>query len=103
MAGTRTPCSPGTAPGCAAIVLLAVLAGTACGGAAPMLHPAHALPVGTVSAGAGVSSQFASNRIDNIIERGRSAAAQALQDPSNAELYATGVLARALVGPGASP
>jgi hypothetical protein len=68
-----------------------------------MLHPAHALPVGTVSAGAGVSSQFASNRIDNIIERGRSAAAQSLQDPSNAELYATGVLARALVGPGASP
>jgi hypothetical protein len=68
-----------------------------------MLHPAHALPIGTVSAGAGVSSQFASDHIDAVIDRGRSAAAQSLQDPVNAETYATGVLARALVGPGASP
>ena len=30
-----------------------------CGGGAPLLHPAHALPAGHVSAGAGVSGQFA--------------------------------------------
>lgn len=31
---------------------------TCCGGGAPLLHPAHALPAGHVSAGAGVSGQF---------------------------------------------
>lgn len=32
---------------------------TSCGGGAPLLHPAHVLPSGHVSAGAGVSGQFA--------------------------------------------
>lgn len=110
MAGPRTPYLQGAAPRrravspLAVVSLLATVAGTqACGGAAPLLHPARTLPIGTVSAGAGVSGQFASNDIDGAIGRGRSAATQSLSDQEVAQTYATGVLARALVGPGASP
>lgn len=39
------------------LVLLFVLAG--CGGGAPLLHPAHVLPPGDVSVGAGLSGQLA--------------------------------------------
>jgi hypothetical protein len=104
MAGPRTPYSRGAAPWRGAVSLLGTLAATqACGGAAPLLHPARPLPIGTVSAGAGVSGQFASSDIDGAIGRGRSAATQSLSDREVARTYATGVLARALVGPGASP
>jgi hypothetical protein len=40
-----------------AVVFACCAAG--CGGGAPLLHPAHVLPAGKVSAGAGVSGQFA--------------------------------------------
>jgi hypothetical protein len=75
----------------------------ACGGGAPLLHPAQTLPVDTVSAGAGVSGQFASNSVQETIDRGRSAAGQPLTDPGTANAYAAGVLAEALLAPGASP
>jgi hypothetical protein len=44
------------------VVLLAVVfacCAEGCGGGAPLLHPAHVLPPGHVSTGAGVSGQFA--------------------------------------------
>src|SRR4029078_2261420 len=75
----------------------------ACGGGAPLLHPAQTLPVDTVSAGAGVSGQFASSDVQATIDRGRSAAGQPLTDPTRANAYAAGVLAEALLAPGASP
>lgn len=86
----------------AAPVLLAG-AGLGCGGAAPLLHPAHPLPPDTVSFGAGVSGQFASAGAQEAIDRGRAAAAGPFSDPAVAQAYAEGVLTQALVGPGISP
>jgi hypothetical protein len=43
-----------------AVVFACCIAG--CGGGAPLLHPAHVLPSGNVSAGAGLSGQFAFRR-----------------------------------------
>lgn len=85
-----------------ATALLAV-ASVACGGAAPLLHPAATLPVDAISVGAGVSGEFASSSVGNTIDRGRSAAGGNLSDPGTARAYANGVLMNALVAPGASP
>jgi hypothetical protein len=82
---------------------LVPLALAACGGAAPLLHPAHPLPPDTVSFGAGVSGQFASPGANEAIDRGRAAAAGPLSDPAVAQSYAEGVLTQALIGPGISP
>jgi hypothetical protein len=67
------------------------------------LHPAHVLPVNTVSFGAGLSGQFASDGITNAISRGRSAAGEPLSNGSSARSYADGVLTQALVAPGVGP
>lgn len=75
----------------------------ACGGGAPLLHPAHVLPVNTVSFGAGVSGQFASDAAEARIDSGRLAATQSLSDPQVAQRYAEGVLSQALLAPGLSP
>src|SRR5688572_1510023 len=82
---------------------LSVLLLAACGGGAPLLHPAHALPVDTVSFGAGVSGQFASGEAEARIDDGRLAATQTLSDPEIATRYAEGVLSQALLAPGLSP
>jgi hypothetical protein len=74
-----------------------------CGGAAPLLHPAQTLPVGAVSAGAGVSGQFGSPDVTDSIDRGRAAAGQPLDADENATAYASGVLTDALLSPGATP
>jgi len=74
-----------------------------CAGGAPLLHPAQPLPVDAVSAGAGVSGEFASSEINDAIARGRSAAGQSLSDPATANAYAEGVLTEALVAPGMAP
>jgi hypothetical protein len=103
MADSGKPHSSRGAPVRGGGFLLMSLGVAACGGAAPLLHPAHALPVNTVSAGAGVSGQFASGGVGAAIDSGRSAAAQPLDAPAQARAYAAGVLAKALVGPGASP
>jgi hypothetical protein len=84
------------------LALLAA-ASMACGGAAPLLHPAATLPVDSISVGAGVSGEFASSNVGNTIDRGRSAAGGNLSDPVTAHAYANGVLMNALVAPGASP
>lgn len=90
-----------------ASALLAVPAlvtlGLGCGGAAPLLHPAHVLPVNTVSAGAGVSSQFVSDETEAEIERGRAAAGGSLSEAATGATYARGALLRALLGPGTAP
>lgn len=74
-----------------------------CGGGAPLLHPAHALPVNSVSFGAGVSGQFTSGAAEALIDRGRLAASQPLSDAAIAQGYAEGVLVHALLAPGLSP
>jgi hypothetical protein len=87
----------------AGAALGALVALGACGGAAPLLHPAHPLPPDTVSFGAGVSGQFASAGADEAIDRGQAAAAGPFSDPAVAQAYAEGVLTQALIGPGISP
>lgn len=82
---------------------LSALLVSACGGGAPLLHPAHVLPVNTVSFGAGVSGQFASDAAEERIDDGRLAATQSLSDPEVARRYSEGVLSQALVAPGLSP
>jgi hypothetical protein len=74
-----------------------------CGGGAPLLHPAQALPSDTVSFGAGLSGQFVSPAAEHTIDRGRAAAAGPLSDPATARAYADGALTEALLGPGLSP
>jgi hypothetical protein len=75
----------------------------ACGGGAPLLHPAHPLPVDTVSFGAGLSAQFAESSVDTAIDAGHTAASGPLSDPATAQAYAEGVLLDALISPGISP
>ncbi len=41
------------------VVAVGASSSAACGGGAPLLHPAHVLPLGRVSTGAGVTGQFA--------------------------------------------
>jgi hypothetical protein len=74
-----------------------------CGGGAALLHPAQTLPADTVSVGAGMSGQFGSGDINDAIDGGRAAASQPLGNPTSARAYGQGVLARALIAPGASP
>jgi hypothetical protein len=74
-----------------------------CGGGAALLHPAQTLPVDTVSIGAGVSGHFGSSGVNTAINNGQAAASQPLADPATAKAYAEGVLAQALIAPGASP
>lgn len=75
----------------------------ACGGGAPLLHPAHPLPVDAVSFGAGVSGQFAESSVSSAIDQGHAAASGPLNDPATAQAYAEGVLLDALISPGISP
>lgn len=76
---------------------------TGCGGAAPLLHPVHTLPVDRIDLGAGVSGNFGSSRVRRAVSRGRSAAGQALTEPARAANYAEGVLTQALIAPGTTP
>jgi hypothetical protein len=75
----------------------------ACGGGAPLLHPAQPLPPDTVSFGAGLSGQFASASAKRAIDEGRAAASGSLGSPATARAYSEGVLSEALLGPGISP
>jgi hypothetical protein len=87
----------------AAQATVALAAASGCGGAAPLLHPAQVLPLNTISVGAGVNSQIASDSADRRIDRGRAAASESLSDPTVAQAYSAGVLTRALLSPGTAP
>lgn len=78
------------------------LGALACGGGAPLLHPAHALPAGGVTAGAGFSQRFA------VGEASSAQQAAARLDPAAANTEGLGELARgavaqALFAPGLAP
>ena len=90
----------GAVPWCPVPVPLLLLG---CGGGAALLHPAQTLPVDTVSVGVGMSGQFGSSGVNATIDDGRAAASQPLADPASGRAYAEGVLAQALIAPGASP
>ena len=70
-----------------------------CAGGAPLLHPAHPLPPGRVSLGAGTSSSFLGGEGKRAIDRaGRSANTAGATDE-----FARGASALALMPPGLSP
>jgi hypothetical protein len=74
----------------------------ACGGGAALLHPAHVLGVGRVSAGAGASGQFVFGTGAGAIDRGRTAASANTQ--GNAEqAFVEGVVSQAALAPGVAP
>jgi hypothetical protein len=82
---------------------VAALLASACGGGAALLHPAHPLPADGFTAGAGVSGQFTSGRVQREIDDAESVAEQPITDADTARIYLRGLLDEALVAPGASP
>lgn len=83
-----------------------LLAAAGCGGAVPLLHPAHVLPPGKVSMGGGVAAQFVSGKARSAIDRGRQAGGGTGSVPggSSAERdLVAGSIADRLTTPGLSP
>src|SRR5688572_22350303 len=85
------------------VCAVAALLASACGGGAALLHPAHPLPADGFTAGAGVSGQFTSSRVQREIDDAESVAEQPITDAETARIYLRGLLNDALVAPGASP
>jgi len=85
------------------VVALASLA-CACGGGAATLHPAHTLPLGRVSGGAGVSAAFAFGEGERAIDQGRAAGTNGGNVSAAAEQqFLAGAVASALLAPGIAP
>ena len=83
------------------LAISTLLCVSGCGAGAPLLHPAHALSPGTISASSGVSSHFAPEDAQNAIDdAGRQSTAQRTDDP---ELLVEGAVAQTLSTPGLAP
>lgn len=67
------------------------------------MHPAHPLPADTFTGGAGVAGQFTTGRVQREIDEAERVAEQPITDAETARIYLRGLLADALVAPGASP
>jgi len=69
------------------------------------MHPAHALPAGRVTMGAGVSNNFVLGDADRSIEEARAATQPlgAISEPSAQQTYAAGAIAHTLGAPGLAP
>jgi hypothetical protein len=86
-----------------ASAMLAGLAGWGCGGATALNHPAHTLPEGRFSAGAGVSNQFALGQAADAIDAGRRASVSGSNAPARAQELERAALSLAAFAPGLSP
>lgn len=85
-------------------VTVALAATAGCGGAGPLLHPAHVEPEGVVTAGAGVAGQLVAGNAATQIQAARETTVQGLAPTPNADAkYRTGALAIAALGPGVTP
>ncbi len=85
----------------AAIALVA----SACGGASPLLHPAHVLPANHVTFGAGVSGHVTALGTKDALDAARSSAPAQAQPstPEEERTYFDGALTQVLVAPGVAP
>ena len=93
-----------SAKGTFAAVLISSLVG--CAGAGPLLHPAHTLPKGDISATLGVSTNFSVGETNDAIVRAREQAAKnpdAPGAPGTNPDYAKGAIALATIAPGMAP
>jgi hypothetical protein len=88
----------------AATVISAALL-CACGGGAPLLHPAHTLTNGEVGFAAGTSGRFALGGLQHADNRLDEAAAQrgGVTTPEERAEFAAGALSRIAVAPGVAP
>ena len=84
-----------------ALAISSLLGAAGCGGGQALLHPAHTLPPGAVSAGAGVSGHFVLGSADAAIESARSDATSVTAEQS--EALTRGSLAVVALAPGVSP
>ncbi len=85
-----------------ALAVAASVATLACAGGAPLLYPAHPLPAGAVTVGAGTSQRFALGEADGAID----AAATAARDGVATEETPTvirGAVAQTTAAPGLAP
>lgn len=82
-------------------LLTPLVSGVACGGGAATLHPAHVLPEGRVSAGAGVSSTFAFGEGSSAIDR--ATATTVGTAPQEEQRFLNGVVSSSLLAPGLAP
>lgn len=89
---------------CGALALVALLL-TACGGGAPLLHPAHTLSEGDVSFAAGTSGRFAFGGLHDAERRLDDAAGIPGGATTDAERegFIKGAVARFAVAPGVAP
>ena len=86
------------APALSAALLLA-----SCGGGTALMHPAHTLPKGRFTAGAGVSNHFVLGEPAERIDRARAAARTENGGDDRRGDLERGALALALSGPGLAP
>ncbi len=89
-----------------AAFLPVLLTAVGCGGAVPLLHPAHTLPAGKVSMGGGVTAQFVAGKASSAIDSARHAGGSTGGIPQNSSAerdLVAGAIADKLTGPGLSP
>jgi hypothetical protein len=89
----------------AARLALGALLLSACGGGAPLLHPAHALAEGDVTFAAGTSGRFTLGglqRAEGDLDAAGSTPGGA-QTPTERQGFANGTISRVAVGPGVAP
>jgi hypothetical protein len=75
----------------------------ACGGGAALLHPAHVLGEGRVSAGAGASGQFVFGKGADAIDRGYSSTNGTSPGDAAERAFLEGAVSQATLAPGIAP
>jgi len=75
----------------------------ACGGAGPLLHPAHVLPLGRVSAGVGASGQFVFGGGESSVDRVSVPPGSPVASSNAERVYLEGAVSRAALAPGVAP
>ncbi len=94
---------PREPPRAAKLLAVAALASSGCGGASPLLHPAHALPDGVVEAGVGPAAQLVVGDASTKITEARETTVIGARPLGDAALrYRRGAAAIAALAPGVS-